>query len=130
MSRDERDRINELIDALPHLADELNDISQRLVDPHRVVKDYVYDPAFHGSFSIKNVLPALVPELSYSDLEIGEGATASVELSRFLFQPDSLTQEKTDKLRHALLEYCKLDTWACVKLLEKLRELAQEAKTV
>ena len=125
----ERTRIDELIEALPHLADELRSINERLVDPHRVVKDYVYDPAFHGSFSIKNVLPALVPELSYGALEISEGATASVELSRFLFQSDTISQEETEKLRHALLEYCKLDTWACVRLLEKLRELVGESKT-
>jgi hypothetical protein len=67
--------------------------------------------------------------LSYGALEISEGATASVELSRFLFQSDTISQEETEKLRHALLEYCKLDTWACVRLLEKLRELVGESKT-
>ena len=122
----ERSRINELIEALPYLADELNDINERLVDPHRVVKDYVYHPVFHGSFSIKKVLPALVPELDYGALEISEGGTASVELSRLLFRPDTLSAEETHKLRRDLLKYCKMDTWACVRLLEKLRELAKK----
>ena len=73
-----------------------------------------------GSYSIKKVLPALVPELSYGDLEIQEGGTASntyAQMAQDLFKGD----EK--KTRDDLLEYCKLDTWAMVKILEKLKEV-------
>jgi hypothetical protein len=124
----ERGRIAELIESLPHLSAELSDISDRMLDPYRVVKDYVYHPEFHGSFSIKHVLPALVPELDYGALAISEGATASAELSRLLLQPDTLTASETERVRFDLLDYCELDTWAMVELLEKLRELAERAE--
>jgi predicted RecB family nuclease len=120
----ERDRITELSEALPHLAGGLNEINARLVDLHTVVKDHVYHPDFHGSFSIKDVLPALVPELTYDSLEIPDGETASYELARLLLKPETLSVHDTKTLRSDLLDYCELDTWAMVKLLERLRELA------
>jgi hypothetical protein len=70
-----------------------------------------------GSYSIKQVLPALVPDLTYKDLEISEGGTASntfAEMVMGAFKGD------IDKTRKDLLEYCKLDTYAMVKILEKL----------
>ena len=75
-----------------------------------------------GSYSIKYVLPALVPELSYQNLEIKEGGTASSIFTQMVlgdFQGD------IDKTRMDLLEYCKLDTYAMVKILEKLKEVSQ-----
>jgi len=85
----------------------------------------VYHPDFGGSFSIKDVLPALVPELSYRGLAINDGKWASAELYRLLFKGDSMTPEEQAALRVDLLEYCKMDTWAMVKLVERLRELAR-----
>jgi len=124
----ERDRIAELAEALPHLAGQLERIAARLVDLHSVFKDHVYHPDFHGSFSIKEVLPALVPELSYDALEIADGETASYELARLLLKPETLSVHDTKTLRSDLLDYCELDTWAMVKLLEKLRELAGKGR--
>jgi hypothetical protein len=95
-----------------------------LIDPLTVVRNYVYDPQFLGSFSLKNVLPALVPDLSYDDLEIAEGEVASLYLSRLLFRPEMIPENERAALRRNLLEYCKRDTWATVKLVERLRELA------
>ena len=93
---------------------------QDLIIPFR--KKYYYTKEMQGSYSIKKVLPALVPELSYSDQEIQEGGTASATfLSMFIgtFEGDyALT-------RQALLDYCKLDTFAMVKLLEKLYQVVK-----
>jgi hypothetical protein len=75
-------------------------------------------PEMKGSYSIKKVLPALVPELSYQDLEIQEGGAASntfAQMVQGLFKGDEVQTRKD------LLEYCKLDTWAMVKILEKLK---------
>jgi len=69
-------------------------------------------------------LPALVPELSYGGLAINDGRWASAELYRLLLKGDSMTPEERATLRADLLEYCKMDTWAMVKLLERLRRLA------
>jgi hypothetical protein len=41
-----------------------------------VVEDHVYHPEFPGSFSIKKVLPALVPDLSYVGLYVADGDTS------------------------------------------------------
>jgi predicted RecB family nuclease len=121
----ERRCIRQLAEAVPSLAGELEEIDTKLVDPLPVVRNYVYDPQFMGSFSLKAVLPALVPELTYDDLEIAEGQTASLWLSRLLFRPGAIPEEDREPLRDALLEYCRQDTWATVRLLEKLRGLAQ-----
>lgn len=74
------------------------------------------------------MLPALVAGLGHSDLEISESAIASAELSRMMFQPESMTAAERVGLREALLRYCERDTWGLVKMLEVLREAAARSK--
>ena len=74
----ERGKLNDLIDVFPEYSNELRGIVNRLKDlmiPFQ--QKWYYTPEMRGSYSIKYVLPALVPELSYNDLEIKEGGTAS-----------------------------------------------------
>lgn len=66
----------------------------------------------------------LVPGLDYSDLEIADGETASLELHRLLLEPEAMDAEYRHRLRRALLAYCERDTLATVKLVERLRQLA------
>lgn len=110
--------------AVPELAEELRAIAGRLADLLPVVRDHVYHPDFGGSFSLKAVLPALVPGPGYDELEVAEGATASVELERLLFHGDGMPTEDRRRLREALLRYCALDTAGLMGLLARLRELA------
>lgn len=65
-------------------------------------------PGFKGSWSIKNVLPMMVPELSYSEMETGKGDQAMMEWWRLI--NDELLMDEAEKTKTALLEYCKLDT--------------------
>ncbi len=83
-------------------------------------KKYHYTPGMHGSSSIKNVLPALVPEFekAYKDLELVHKGTEAMAI--YAKMP-SMPKEQQDKYKKALLEYCKLDTLAMVKVLEVLR---------
>ena len=83
-------------------------------------KKYYYTYKMQGSYSIKYVLPALIPELSYKDLEINEGGLASVAFESLYYETDLM---RIADIRKNLLEYCKLDTFAMVKLLEKLESL-------
>jgi predicted RecB family nuclease len=119
----ERECLKNLAAAAPRLAAELDAIEARLVDLLPLVRHHIYHPDFGGSFSIKRVLPALVPGLSYDDLEINDGETASLELMRLLFD-QTLKGEERAGVRRSLLAYCERDTWAMVKLLERIRSLA------
>ena len=81
---------------------------------------YYYHPAMKGSYSIKNVLPALVPELKYDDLAIGQGSVAMIAFENLKNETDLFKMAET---RDALIEYCKMDTYAMVKILEVLEKV-------
>ena len=117
----ERGKLNDLIDVFPEYSNELREIINRLKDlmiPFQ--QKWYYTPEMRGSYSIKYVLPALVPELSYNDLDIKEGGTAS---NIFLSMVNETFEGDVQKTRRQLLEYCELDTYAMVKILEKLLHL-------
>jgi len=73
-------------------------------------------PEFHGSFSLKAVLPALVPDFGYGDLEINDGAVASAAYAEMI-RPET-TPERRNSLRQNLLAYCERDTEAMVRLFK------------
>lgn len=84
---------------------------------------YYYLPSMGGSFSIKRVLPSLFPNdpsLDYHNLEGGvqNGSDAMNAFPRIQY----MSPEEQQKTRKALLEYCCLDTFAMVKVWEKLKE--------
>lgn len=120
----EKTRIRELQVAVPDLAPQLRELEEKLVDLLPVVRNCVYHPDFRGSFSLKYVLTPLVPDLTYNDLVIVDGRLASVEIARLLFVADRIPPDERDRVRQDLLDYCKRDTWAMERLLERLRELA------
>jgi len=121
----ERGCIERMADALPVHADRLRELAERVVDLLPVVRNHVYHPDFGGSFGLKSVLPAMVPDLRYDALAIADGATASLELERLLFPETELDAAARAQLRRDLLDYCRQDTWGLVKLLECLRHLAR-----
>jgi hypothetical protein len=106
----ERERIEELADDLPQLAEALHDLAARIADLLPIVRNHVYHAEFRGSFSLKSVGPALVRELSYTNLEVAEGMTASLHLERYLLYSHEWSDEERKDLRTALLAYCKRDT--------------------
>ena len=120
----EKKCISELAIALPALAAALTSLNSRFVDLLPIVRDHVYHPEFGGSFSIKAVLPALVPGLGYDDLEIADGMAASAALEEFLLRSDGVPEAETAAQRAKLLAYCERDTFAMVRLYEQLREIA------
>lgn len=122
----EKGRIKGLAQLYPDLADHLMNIHDHIVDlmiPFRN-KDY-YCKAMQGSYSIKYVLPALFPDdpaLDYHNLEgIHHGGEASAAFSNMQYMPP----DQLKKTRHNLLKYCELDTYAMVKVWEKLKEAIQ-----
>ena len=119
----ERECIKHLETHVPALARPLARIREKLIDLLPVVRNHVYHPEFGGSFSLKSVLPALVPALSYADLQVKEGELASLELMRLMLRREELRDAERTRLRRDLLAYCERDSWAMVKLLERLRSL-------
>jgi hypothetical protein len=93
-------------------------IQERLWDLLAVVRAHVYHPGFMGSFSLKRVLPALVPDMSYEGMEVSEGSEAGLIWEKIIHGQVDAAERK--RMREALLVYCKQDTLAMVRLLEVL----------
>jgi hypothetical protein len=112
--------IRELARLLPDLADRLEAIIARIVDLLEVTRKHIYHPDFRGSYSMKAVVPAIAPDLSYSDLDITEGTGASAAFYRVAFDPTLSTVDRI-RLRHALLAYCGRDTIALMRVHQWLK---------
>jgi hypothetical protein len=114
-------RLKELARDFPEFSAEIEERILRIKDlmlPFQ--RNYYYAPEMKGSYSIKAVLPALVPELSYDELDINEGGQASIAFENLFTETDMI---KISETREQLLEYCKLDTLAMVRILERLEQL-------
>jgi len=110
--------LKELADAFPRFQSDIDGAIERFWDLLSVIRTHYYHPAFNGSFSIKSVLPAVVPDLGYDDLEIQEGSMASLQYYRMIFEVSD--GDEKSRLRTALLKYCGRDTLAMVALRRAL----------
>jgi len=118
----EKQRNSKLIELHPDYAEFLNNINDGMFDLMTIFsKNYYVDPAFKGSTSIKKVLPVIVPELTYKNLHISKGDQASERWEKMIANDTSEKEKK--QIEKDLLEYCKLDTWAMVKIYEFLRNV-------
>jgi hypothetical protein len=72
-----------------------------------------------GSYSIKSVLPALVPEMSYEGMEVADGQAAGSAWESLV--RGGLECDELERIRKALLGYCAQDSLGMVRLLEVLR---------
>ena len=117
----ENTRLKELKNEHPAYSRQIEAIQARIIDlmvPFRR-KEY-YTPEMLGRYSIKTVLPALVPQLSYESLEIGNGTDASSAFYNLQHETEPAIIENT---RKNLLKYCEMDTWGMVKILEKIKQI-------
>jgi len=116
----ETSRNKELAQMYPQFAPMLLDINDRVFDLMEIFQQQHYvHPAFKGSYSIKQVLPVLVPHLSYASLEINHGMLAAIRWFELItgWIPSS---EKESVLKN-LKEYCKMDTLAMLEVYHYLR---------
>jgi len=103
-------------------AEQLLDINKRTYDLKEIFSKSLYvDYRFHGSASIKDVLPVLVPELSYKELDIAKGDVAMTKWYDMVY--GDLSEGEKEKIKYDLLTYCKLDTLAMVEIWRKLKEV-------
>lgn len=121
----ERGRIRELARDFPEYSKVLESYITRLVDLAKPFEErHYYDPKFNGSYSIKVVMPTMVPEMSKDYIELDSISNGADAMSAYPKLCDkALSTIEKDKIRHGLLEYCKLDTYAMVKVLESLRQI-------
>lgn len=114
----------QLGERLSEYKDFMQNVNNRVID--LIVpffgKTTMYDhPEFKGSASIKYVLPALVPNLSYKNMHIQEGGAASDTWNRIILGEYS-EDEKNMKVQ-ALKDYCHLDTLAMVEIWRVLKSV-------
>ena len=146
----EQARNDELAALQPQYAERFADINRRIYDLMEIFSKGLYvDYRFHGSSSIKKVLPVLVPELSYAGLNIGEGATAMTKWHEMVYgggeggaggdaeaDADSasgggeaagkegvLSAQEREQIAEDLLAYCELDTLAMVEVWGEILQL-------
>jgi len=110
-----------------------SDLRDRLMNIYDNMKDlmipfrerYYYNKLMQGSYSIKYVLPALYPDdasLNYQNLELVHNGTEAMDNYMALV---GMEEEKLKYTREQLLKYCELDTYAMVKIFEKLIEVTK-----
>jgi len=119
----EKGVIKRLANLFPELSIHLLAINENIQDlmiPFQ--KKWYVTPSMKGSYSIKYVLPALVPEFEKAYKELDGVQNGSQAMNAFASM-NKLEEEQKLKLRTSLLEYCKLDTLAMVKILEKLKDI-------
>ena len=110
-------RIRELAGRFPKFAEPLLAINGRVVDLLPIARNRYYHHSQQGSWSIKAVLPAAVPELSYETLEGVQHGGAAMEAFAEAIRPDTAAGRKRE-IERQLLAYCRLDTLAMVRLWE------------
>ncbi len=109
----------ELGESLPKLRKRLNAVARGIVDLMEPFKRRdVYHWRMNGSYSLTSVLPVLVPGMTYEGMEIANGAMAS---EAYLAMEAIADPAELDRLRKALLDYCRQDTLGMVRLVETLR---------
>jgi hypothetical protein len=117
-------RLKELAQDFPKYCKQLSNLIIRIKDlmtPFQ--RKWFYTNDMEGSYSIKSVLPALIPDLSYNDLEISEGGTASRVFESLYYEKD---KKIIEIVRNNLLEYCMTDTLAMVEIYKHLNQLCSD----
>lgn len=116
---------------IKNLANLYPDLSESLINIHNKIKDlmvpfksrYYYTKNMHGSYSIKYVLPALFPNepsLDYHNLDLVHNGSEAMDIYAHLGE---YSTDEQSKIRDSLLKYCYLDTYAMVKIYDKLKEI-------
>jgi hypothetical protein len=104
----------------PEKANFLNKLISRTIDLEDLFKEGYVDSKFKGSTSIKNVLPVLAPELNYDELTVSNGTDAMQAWKKLVQMQTGIEK---DMLKKDMLEYCKLDTYAMVRLFEIMENI-------
>jgi hypothetical protein len=117
----EKTLLSSLADAFPGVSNEIKALIDRLVNLEQIVSADFCHPDFHGSTSMKIVLPALVPEISYDALEIKDGDTAMAAFANLAL--GKYNMERADEVKKNLKVYCTQDTLALYEVQQRLVQI-------
>ncbi|MDP3980633.1 MAG: DUF2779 domain-containing protein [Chlamydiota bacterium] len=107
---------------MPEHLDFINNVNSRLFDLMTIFSKHLHvHPEFRGSASIKKVLPVLCPELSYKELEIGNGSEAMNTWNKMV--TGEIKESERSMTEKAMREYCALDTYAMYAIWKVLLEM-------
>jgi len=115
----ESHRLLDLASWLPEFSARINKIQPRLWDLLPIVRDHVYHPTFGGSYSLKSVLPALVPEMKYEGMVVADGQAAGLAWESLI--GSHCGEIERQRKRKALLDYCRQNTLAMARVIGMLR---------
>ena len=118
----ESQRLLDLASWLPKFSSRIAKIQRRLWDLLPTIRNHVYHPTFAGSYSLKSVLPASVPEMTYEDMEVADGQAAGLAWDSLV--RGGLDQEMCEMIRKAMLHYCGQDTLGMIRIIGKLRSIS------
>jgi len=120
----EKSVIKKLANQFPVYSDHLMSLYDNFVDLQTPFKNRDYlTPDMKGKSGLKTILPILVPEMekAYKDLDMVHEGGEAMDIYKKL--ADTKDLEMISRYKSALIEYCKLDTLAMVKILQKLKEI-------
>ena len=119
----EKGRNSEMAAMYPEFSSFFSEVNSKTYDLMKIFSDHLYiHPALKGRTSIKKVLPVLRPNLSYADLGISDGMTASISWYRARTW-DSIGDSERQRILHDLEAYCHLDTLAMVEIFNEIASL-------
>jgi predicted RecB family nuclease len=118
----ERQRLQELARWLPQYEAQINRFLQRMWDLLPFVREHIYHRKFRGSYSLKDVVPAIIPALSYEGLDVSDGTEAGLVWNRLVCGDVSYQERK--RLKASLRTYCERDTLSMVRILERLKAIS------
>ena len=120
----EQGKNEDMAQAFPQHANFLRGINKRMFDLMVIFrKKWYVEPEFRGGWSIKTVMPVLVPDLSYKNLNIQEGGEASA--SWYILTDPKTPEDQRKQLYDDMIEYCRLDVFGMVKILEHLQKISR-----
>jgi hypothetical protein len=126
----EKGRNAEMATMFAEYSDFFEEVNRRTVDLMKFFSDDLYiHPDFKGRRSIKNVLPVLVPGLSYSGLNISDGITASISWYRAV-KWDTMDTNTRERIFADLEKYCKMDTLAMVRIFGVLSAISDNSQNI
>lgn len=124
-SQFESGRITELSEFSKKHKKQLKALLDRIVDPLPIIRDFVYDDLFFGSFSLKKVAPAILGETaSYDEMLVDNGTAAQRAFEELI--DDSTSRDRKEELIRASIEYCKKDTLVMGELVKWLFKVGNE----